>query len=93
MPVSSAVINLSSNEAERTQALERLSEDSRIEIGDAQKLFLPVVISTDTLDEGIRLVKKQLPEWEGVDFVRIVRVDFDDATDEETRTNPFQRKE
>ncbi|MFB6263886.1 MAG: hypothetical protein ABEL76_09730 [Bradymonadaceae bacterium] len=79
MPVTAAVLNLSDDPVERRVALDALDEDPRVEVGARKELYLPVVVTTDRIDEGIELVDEELPAREGIEFVRIVRVDFDDA--------------
>lgn len=78
MPVSAAVVNLADDAVDRRTALDRLEEDPRVELGPRQDLYQPVVLTTDTIDEGIELADDELPSLAGVEFVRIVRVDFDD---------------
>lgn len=78
MPVTAAVINLAEDAVERRGALDVLEADGRVEVGPRQDLHLPVVLTTETVDDGIELVEDELPEVEGVEFVRIVRIDFDD---------------
>ena len=79
MPVSALVLTLSDDAVERRVAVDALEQDPRIDLGPLQKLHLPVVLTTDTLGDGIGAVKEHLPDVEGIEFVRVVRVDFDDA--------------
>lgn len=80
MPLTAAVLNLSDDAVERRAALDWLRSDGRIELGPRQQLHLPVVVSTETVDEGIELMDETLPAVEGIEFARIVRVDFEDET-------------
>lgn len=79
MPVSAVVANLTEDAVERRQVLDKLESDPRVEVGPRQGLYQPLVLTTETLGEGIGMVKEELPALEGISFVRIVRVDFDDA--------------
>lgn len=92
MPVTAAVINLAEDAVERRGALDVLEADDRVEVGPRQELHLPVVLTTETVDDGIELVEDGLPAIEGVEFVRIVRVDFDDEGRVHSRGRPGIRR-
>lgn len=84
MPVSALVITLSSEHHARQGALSWLAEDERFLVGERQNDQLPVVLQTDGLREGAHLIRKELPEVEGIDFVHVISVDFSDLDTQET---------
>lgn len=80
MPVSGLVVTLSDDEKKSAQATLALKGDSRLTIGERQKNRLPVVAETETIGEGSRLVRQELLEVDGVIFVDVVTVNFEDVT-------------
>jgi hypothetical protein len=78
MPVSGVVITLVDDEEARRQALATLSGDPRLTLGEAMGTRLPAVIETETIGEGVRMVRDELPGVEGIAFVDVVSVDFSD---------------
>ena len=80
MPVSGLVVTLSDDEKKSAQATLALKVDSRLTIGERQKNRLPVVAETETIGEGSRLVRQELLEVDGVIFVDVVTVNFEDVT-------------
>jgi nitrate reductase NapAB chaperone NapD len=80
MPVSALVVTLDPNQ--RDGAIERLSLDPRITLGELQTCQLPVVLDTQSVGEGRALVE-ELQAVAGVTLVNIVMVDFSDADEED----------
>ncbi len=78
MPVSGLVITLSDDVSARRRVMEAIAEDERITPGECQKNRLPVVLETKTANEGSRLVRQTLMDMEGVEFVDVVTVNFED---------------
>lgn len=76
MPIASLVITLDEREPLRGAALGRLVEDSRVDLGEAKGLYLPVVVDTKTALEGAELVEELL-STPGVLGIDVVRIDFD----------------
>ncbi len=75
MPISSLVLTL--EPPVKHSVLEALAADSRIAVGEAHGLRLPVVTETSSLREGEALAE-QLGALPGVTFVDVVFVDFAD---------------
>jgi hypothetical protein len=80
MPISGLVVTLSDDKNEQARAIEVLSADTRLTIGERQKNRLPVVAETKGVKEGSRLVRQELLDIEGVRFVDVVTVNFEDVT-------------
>lgn len=78
MPVSALVITLSREPKARQAALDWLSADARITLGEPQRDQLPVVLETATLRGGVDAVRRELPAVTGVAFVHVISVDFSD---------------
>lgn len=78
MPVSGLVVTLSDEQSARQNALETIEADERLEIGDRQKNRLPVVADTESIDGGTELVRDELLDIEGVVFVDLITVNFED---------------
>lgn len=78
MPVSGLVVTLSDDEPEQQRALEAIEADERLTIGDRQKNRLPIVAETPSIDEGTELVREELLDIEGVVFVDLITVNFED---------------
>jgi hypothetical protein len=86
MPISAVVITL--KRAEREAAIEILRADARLTLGELQVTQLPVVIDTDTIADGINVVREVLPAIAGVEFVHVVSVDFSDVEDFDEKLPP-----
>ncbi len=82
MPISSLVITLDPDPDLRERALSSLTAMSGVTVGTAYSTRLPVVLETATLAEGRDLVEQQLTQLEGVRFVDVVRIDFEDLDGE-----------
>lgn len=82
MPISALVITLSSDPKEKQRAVEALSQDPRVTLGERQGARLPVVVETETTREGSRMVREELLQIEGVVFVDVVMVDFSDTNED-----------
>ena len=78
MPVSGLVVTLSDDEEERAGAVDTIAADERLTIGEAQKNRLPVVAETETIGEGSELMRDELLDIDGVVFVDLVTVNFED---------------
>lgn len=91
MPVSSLVVTISDDPDERREVQQTLADDSRITLGDRKRNQLPVVLETDTIAEGVSMTRDQLYEVPGVEFVHVVRVDFEDVDDFDETLPPRQR--
>lgn len=92
MPISSIVITLSPDALSRRSAIDALSAHPRLTVGERKKRQLPVVVDTETLSEGISLVRDELPEMEGVEFVHVISVDFSDMDDFDEKLPPRRRR-
>ena len=79
MPISALVLTLSDEAESREEALRALEADPRLTVGKLQNTQLPVVVDTETMFEGIDLVRTELPEIGGVTYVHVVSVDFSDT--------------
>lgn len=82
MPIASVVVTLDHRDGLRQEALARLVADQRIDLGEAVGPHLPIVLDTETSEEGVELVEALLTT-PGILGVDVVRIDF--AADEETR--------
>ena len=80
MPISGLVITLSEDDDEQAEALQVLGADKRITVGERQRNRLPVVVETKSTGEGSRLVRRELLDIDGVVFVDVVSVNFEDTT-------------
>lgn len=78
MPISSLVVTLDSDPNLRQRAVAALAAMSRVTLGEPYSSRLPVVVETATLAEGRQFVEQQLTHLEGVRFVDVVRIDFED---------------
>lgn len=78
MPVSGLVITLSDEINARRHALAAIESDERLTVGERQKNCLPVVADTESIQEGSRLVRQELMDLDGVEFVDVVSVNFED---------------
>ncbi len=83
MPISGLVVTLSDDEDKSARVVATLEADARILVGERQKNRLPVVAETDTIGEGSQLVRQDLLEIDGVVFVDVVSVNFEDITGNE----------
>lgn len=92
MPVSALVVTLSRDEQRRAHALDKLNEDARLTLGELEDVQLPVVTETQTVGEGIELVRDSLPDIDGVEFVHVVSVDFSDLESRDEKLPPRRRK-
>ncbi|MFP4596763.1 MAG: hypothetical protein ACOC9J_01030 [Persicimonas sp.] len=91
MPVSAVVISLSAEPELQERAIRALQAHPRVTLGEQQKRLLPVVVDTDTMSEGIELVREGLPKLDGVEFVHVVSVDFSDVDDFTEKMPPKRR--
>lgn len=91
MPISAVVVTLKPDEALREEALKILRADPRLTLGELQRNQLPVVIDTETIVEGINIVREELPDVAGVVFVHVVSVDFSDVEDFDEKLPPRRR--
>lgn len=80
MPIASLVVTLDERTSLRESALAMLVGDPRVDIGEARGSHLPVVLDTQTTEEGVHAVEALLAT-PGVLGVDVVRIDF--AEDEE----------
>lgn len=78
MPISSLVITLDSDPGVMERALLTLRAMPGLSIGEPCVTRLPVVVETATLEEGHRLVDHELRRIDGVLFIDVVRIDFED---------------
>ena len=78
MPVSGLVLTLNDDPTLRSDAIAAIEADERLTIGDAQGLHLPVVAETDTIGEGKQLLREELMDIDGVVFVKLITVNFED---------------
>ncbi|MGM0558990.1 MAG: hypothetical protein ACQEVA_21575, partial [Myxococcota bacterium] len=78
---------------ERERALDVLSADARLTLGPIEDVQLPVVVETDTVGEGIELVRDTLPDVAGVEFVHVVSVDFSDLESRDEKLPPRRKKQ
>lgn len=78
MAISGLVITLTDDPKVRAHAIASIEEHDRITVGDRQKNRLPVVLETESSREGSRLVRETLMDLEGVEFVDVVTVNFED---------------
>jgi hypothetical protein len=81
VPVSALVLTLDPDPRRRELLFQQLARDPRISTGPLAHGRLPVVVETETLAEGDRLVAEELPDLAGVLFVDVVLVDFSDIDD------------
>lgn len=91
MPISAVVVTLKPDEALREAALKIMRADPRLTLGELQRVQLPVVIDTETIAEGINIVREELPNIAGVEFVHVVSVDFSDVKDFDEKLPPRRR--
>lgn len=77
-------MTLDNDPARRRAALDALSADPRLTLGDACGNRLPLVAETETLDEGEALFAA-LAVAPGVLFVDVVSVDFSDLEGDSNR--------
>ncbi len=82
MPISGLVVTLSNDGGEQARALKVLDDDRRLTLGELQKNRLPLVAETETIGEGSRLLREELKAVDGVVFVDVVSVNFEDVTGE-----------
>lgn len=80
MPISGLVVTLSDDKQQRHRAIATIDADDRLTIGERQKNRLPVVAETGTIGEGRQLMREELLEIDGVMFVDLVTVNFEDQT-------------
>lgn len=80
MVTSALVVTLDGDATARAAALEALSSDARLTLGDLAGLRLPVVAETSGLATAEALTEELLA-LRGVVFVDVVLVDFDPDTD------------
>ncbi|QDG50182.1 hypothetical protein FIV42_05390 [Persicimonas caeni] len=92
MPVSAIVISLKNDASRRERALEMLEAHPHLELGELQNTQLPVVVETDTIAEGVRIVREELPALDGVEFVHVVSVDFSDVDAFDEKLPPRRRR-
>lgn len=78
MPTSSLVLTLEASTEPREQALRFLGDDSRFTVGEPVREFLPVVLQTESIREGVDLIEALWKQC-GVSFVDVVQIAFDDA--------------
>lgn len=78
MPISSLVVTLDADSDLRESALAALRVMRGVTVGELRTTRLPVVLETATLQEGHEFVDHALRHIEGVRFVDIVRIDFED---------------
>lgn len=78
MPISSLVVTLDSNPSIMQRALLTLRAMPGVRIGEPCVTRVPVVVETATLVEGHRLVDHELRRIDGVLFIDVVRIDFED---------------
>ncbi|MBK7585245.1 MAG: hypothetical protein IPI67_34285 [Myxococcales bacterium] len=78
MPVSALVLTLDPGEREKRGVKYVLSRDPRVTLGDLVDDCLPVVTTTDSLEEAEDLAE-QLLGIPGVRFLDVVSVDFSDV--------------
>lgn len=88
MPISAVVISLDSSPSRRAAALEALGAHPALTLGDLQGNQLPAVIETDTIGQGVDVVREQLHAIEGVVFVHVISVDFSDMEDFDEKLPP-----
>ena len=92
MPVSSLVVTMSDDPSARRALRRRLADDPRIQVGDPQRNQLPVVLETETIAEGVSMTRDELYALDGVEFVHVVRVDFEDVEDFDEKLPPRHRR-
>jgi hypothetical protein len=78
MPVSSLVVTLDSDPELIRRALDTLSRLPGVTLGSLFETRLPLVLETSHLTEGYEFVEGVLRGIDGVQFVDVVRIDFDD---------------
>jgi hypothetical protein len=83
---------MSRDEERRERALDELRADSRLTLGPLEDVQLPVVVETETVGEGIELVRDSLPDVDGVAFVHVVSVDFSDLETRDEKLPPRSKK-
>lgn len=75
MPIASLVVTLDHRQPLREVALGHLVADARVDVGAARGAYLPIVVETDTAQEGEELVESLLGT-PGVLSVDVVGIDF-----------------
>lgn len=80
MPISGLVVTLGDTAQIRGSAVEALRSDPRLTLGELKENRLPVVAETETIEEGRRMVREEIPAVAGVVFVDVVSVNFEDVT-------------
>ena len=80
MPISGLVVTLSDDEEEQKKALATLEADDRITLGELQENRQPLVLETEGIKEGSKMVRADLLDIDGVVFVDVVTVNFEDVT-------------
>ncbi len=78
MTVTGLVLTLSAEAFSRGRALDALRAERRVKCGEPHGLRLPVVAETGSLSEGEDLFER-LRSTEGVDFVDVVSVHFEES--------------
>lgn len=93
MPVSALVVTMSRDERRRERAVDELRADARLTLGPIEDVQLPVVVETETVGEGIDLVRDILPDIDGLEFVHVVSVDFSDLDSRDEKLPPRGKKQ
>lgn len=91
MPISAIVLTLDASPCQRQRALFTLKDHPRLTLGELHEAQLPVVVETDTIAEGVDIIREQLPAVDGVTFVHVVSVDFSDLEDFDEKLPPKRR--
>ena len=87
MPVSSMIVTLAHEDAACTVALRQLRAHPAIELGEGDDHRFPIVVDTPDADAD-REVWAWLNDLEGVAFVDLVSVYFDDGDDDDPSRDP-----
>lgn len=91
MPISAVVITLEADPPRRAAAIEALGAHPGLMLGEPQGNQLPAVIETDTITQGVDVVREQLHAIDGVVFVHVLSVDFSDMEDFDEKLPPRRR--